>query len=89
MTDRPDVSVKGYYYNLDISPYVWTSPYGDLFHLPSAKKLEMMEKRVPAALRRLDKFLDAHELRVILPQGLDVVLAQLVIRAVYEELVRR
>lgn len=89
MTDRRDVSVKGYYYNLEKSPYVWISSYGDSFHLPSAKKLEMMEKRVPVALRRLDKFLDAHNLRDIMPAGLDVVLEKLVVDAVYEELIRR
>lgn len=89
MDHRPDVSVKGYYYNLDISPYVWTSPYGDSFHLPSAKKMEMMGKRVPKALHRLEKLLDAHDLREVLPPDLERMLARFIIQAVYEELVRR
>lgn len=89
MDHRPDVSVKGYYYNLDISPYVWTSSYGDSFHLPSAKKMEMMEKRVPKALHRLEKLLDAHDLREVLPPDLERMLARFIIQAVYEELVRR
>lgn len=86
---QKDVSVKGYYYNLDISPYGYTSPYGDFFHLPSIKRVEMMEKRVPVALRRLDKLLDAHDLRKVLPPDMPQMLARFVIKAVYEEIVRR
>lgn len=90
MADRPpDVSVKGYYYNLDISPYVWTSPYGDLFHLPSRKRVEMMEKRVPLALRRLEKLLDAHDLRKVLPPEMPAMLGRFIVQAVYDEVVRR
>ena len=90
MERRPnEVSAKGYYYNLDISPHVWLSPCGDSFHLPSAKKLEMIEKRVPVALRRLEKLLDAHNLRGVLPPDLVRMLQRYIIQAVYEELVRR
>lgn len=89
MDCRPDKSAKGYYYNLEKSPYRWTSPYGDSFSLPSQKRVEMMEKRVPEALRRMEKLLDAHDLRNQLPEELITLLGRYVVRAVYDEIVRR
>ncbi len=84
---RPDVSVKGYYYNLDKSPYVWTSPYGDSFKLPSAKRLEMMDKRCADALGRLDKLLDCYDLKHVLPDDLSRLLARYIIKAVYQGII--
>ena len=89
MEQRPDVSVKGYYYNLDKSPYVWFSPYGDSFKLPSKKRLEMMEKRVPVALHRWEKLMETHDLKEVLPPDLERLIAKYIIQAVYEDLVRR
>ena len=85
----PEVSVKGYYYNLDKSPYEWKSPYGDSFKLPSAKRLEMMEKQVPVALHRLEKLLDAHGLREALPQEIQSLVGRYIVQAVYDGIVRR
>ena len=88
MDQRPDVSVKGYYYNLDKSPHVWISPCGDPFKLPSAKRLELMEKRSQEALRKLDKLMDAHNLRDVMPVELYHLLMKYVIQAVYEGIIR-
>lgn len=88
MTEKPVVSVKGYYYDLEKSPYVWESPYGDSFKLPSKKRLQMMEKRVPIALHRLEKLLVAHNLKDIMPEELKVLVAKYVIRAVHIDIVK-
>lgn len=89
MTERNDVSVKGYYYNLDKSPYEWVSPYGDTYKMPSKKRLEMIEKQAPVALRRLDKLLEAHNLRDVMPRDLVTLLGRYVVQAVYDNIVRR
>lgn len=86
--DRPIKSIKGYYYDLSKSPYVWESPYGDTYKLPSQKRLEMMGKRSEIALHRLEKLLDAHNLREIMPEELRVLLAKYVILAVHAEIVK-
>ena len=86
---RPEKSVRGYFYDLNKSPYEWVSPYGDTFKLPSRKRLEMMEKQVPEALHRLDKLLRAYNLREIIPDDLARLLAKYVIEAVYANIVKR
>lgn len=89
MNDRPDVSVKGYYYNLDKSPYVWKSPYGDSFKLPSKKRVELMDKRVYNALTRYEKLLAAHNLESVLPDDLQRLVGRYIVQSVYEEIIRR
>lgn len=85
----PDVSAKGYYYNLEKSPYVWISPYGDSYKLPSRKRVEMIEKQVPEALSRLDKLLEKYELRDSLPPDLVTLLGRYLVNAVYNRIVSR
>lgn len=88
MEHRPDVSVRGYYYNLDKSPYVWKSPYGDSYKLPSEKRVQMMDRRSTQALNRFDKLLIHHDLGQVLPDELNVLLRKYIIEAVYVEIVR-
>lgn len=89
MDKRPDVSAKGFYYNLSKSPYVWLSPYGDYFKLPSAKRVEMMDKRAKEAIGRLDKLLETYELKNVLPDDLAQQLGKYIVQAVYEGIVGR
>ena len=89
MSRNRDVSAKGYYYNLEKSPYVWESPYGDSFKLPSRKRLDMMKERTQEETRRLDKLLDRNDLRDIVPPDLVTLLYKYIIQAVYESIVGR
>ena len=89
MDKRPDVSAKGFYYNLSKSPYAWVSPYGDYFKLPSAKRVEMMDKRAREALGRLEKLLESYELKTVLPNDLALQLGKYIVQAVYEGIVGR
>lgn len=87
METNRDVSVKGYWYNLEKSPYVWVSPYGDSYRLPSQKRLEMMEKRTEDELRRLDKLLDRNDLRRMIPEQMIDLIRHYVIEAVHRQIV--
>ena len=88
MTDQIR-SARGYYYKLDESPYVYKSPYGDSFHLPSIKKLEMMEKYTRADLDRLDKTIARMDMsQEIEPELLDL-LRKAMIRSTYRRIISR
>ena len=49
------VSRRGFYHDLDLSPYEYISPYGDSFKFPSQKKLESFEKHVPKEIEKVTK----------------------------------
>ena len=82
-----DVSERGYYYNLEKSPYEWKSPYGDSYKLPSAKRLEMMETRAQAARNQVNKLLERHKLIESLPPDFVEKLHRYMIEAVYRQIV--
>lgn len=88
MTDQIR-SARGYYYKLDESPYVYQSPYGDSFHLPSAKRLEMMEKQTHADLVKLDRALERMDLSGDLEPELLHLLRKAVIRAAHRRIISR
>ena len=85
---KPVVSVKGYYYQLDKSPYEYTSPYGDLYKMPSRKRLEMMHERVALQMERCDKFFKRHELDMIAPEEVQILVRKFCIEAIYREIVK-
>lgn len=58
MTNSPKKSRRGYYYDLNESPYAYESPYGDLFKLPSEKQLEIFSRNVQKEVERIDKVFD-------------------------------
>jgi len=82
-----DVSAKGYYYNLNISPYEWKSPYGDIYKLPSRKRIELMDKRAKEELRRLDHVLARNDLKAALPSEIVTMIRRCCIEAVYRQIV--
>lgn len=85
MSEKKDVSVKGFYYNLKISPYEWKSPYGDTYKMPSRKRVELMEKRTREELSRLDKALRRCDLQ--LPPEIVTMIRRSCIDAVYRQTV--
>lgn len=84
---QPDVSARGYYYNLAVSPYGYKSPYGDIYKLPSSKKLEMMEREAEKALERVDKLLDKNDLWGFLPYEIVILIKKKAIESVHMRLV--
>ena len=62
------VSRRGVYKDLTLSPYEYTSPYGDLFKFSSAKKLEIYTRDIPKEIERVSKFVDRQGLGDLLPR---------------------
>lgn len=58
MTNEPKKSRRGYYYDLNESPYEFITQYGDLFKFPSAKQLEIYSRNVKQEVERIDKCFD-------------------------------
>jgi len=58
VTNEAKKSRRGYYYDLNESPYEYLSPYGDLFKFPSAKQLEMYSRNVQKEVEKIDKVFD-------------------------------
>lgn len=81
------VSVKGFYYDLEKSPHVWVSPCGDSYRLPSAKRVEMMEKYSAQEINKLDRFLIKTGLRENLPPEIVHLLQRSLLDAVYNRIV--
>lgn len=73
------VSRRGVYKDLSLSPYEFTSPYGDSFKFPSAKKLEIYERDVRKEIDRLSRFLAKSGLDAHLPAEI----VQLMYRTTY------
>ena len=58
MANEPKKSRRGYYYDLNESPYEFENSYGDLYKFPSAKQLEIYSRNVQKELEKLNKTLD-------------------------------
>jgi len=58
---KPGVSRRGIYYNLEISPYSFTTPCGDIFKFSSPKKLEIYVRRLNELNRKIDKIVNEYE----------------------------
>lgn len=81
------VSVKGFYYDLEKSPHVWVSPCGDSYKLPSAKRVEMMDKYSAQEIEKLDRFLIRSGMNETLPPEIIHLLKRCMTDAVYKSIV--
>ena len=82
------VSRRGVFYDLELSPYEYTSPYGDIFKFSSAKKLEIYARDVEKEIKRFDAFLDRHDLREIIPIEIIDLVKRKQFRAFYKTIER-
>lgn len=78
-------SRRGVYYDLSVSPYEYTTPYGDSFKFSSQKKLEIYTRDIEKELDRLDKFLNRHSLKRCVPDEI----IQLLKKAVFQSFYRK
>lgn len=83
MTDK--ISRRGVYYDLNVSPYEYETPYGDIFKFRSQKKLDIYTRDIPKELERLDKLIERFELTSFIPEEINALLK----RAVYESFYRK
>lgn len=62
------VSRKGVYYDLEKSPYKFTTPYGITYKFSSKKKLEIYRREIVEQLRRVDKFLHRNNINGVIDE---------------------
>ena len=79
------VSRYGVYRDLNLSPYEFRTPYGDLFKFPSQKKLEIYTREIQKELDQVGKLLD----RLSLEDYIPVEIVQLLHRSTYKALYRK
>lgn len=79
---------RGVYLDLNQSPYVCKSPYGDLFRFSSQKKLEIYTRDVEKEIKRLDDLLDRHNLRQHIPNEIVELLKRSVYKSFYHSVKR-
>lgn len=83
MTDK--VSRRGVYYDLTISPYEFTTPYGDIFKFSSQKKLDMYTRDISKEIKRLEALIVRHDMQTFIPDEI----VQLLTKAVYQAFYRK
>lgn len=76
------ISRRGVYKDLNLSPYEFRTPYGDLFKFPSRKKLDIYTREIQTELDRVHKMLDRLHLEDYIPCEI----VQLLCRATYKAL---
>lgn len=83
MTDK--VSRRGVYYDLTISPYEFTTPYGDIFKFSSSKKLEIYTRDISKEIKRLETLIQRNDMQSFIPDEI----LQLLIKAVYRSFYKK
>lgn len=84
--DGQKVSRRGVYYDLSLSPYVYKSPYGDIFRFSSAKKLEMYRRDIPKEIARVDALVSRHGLQNFINEPCYQLLHRAMYRAFYNKI---
>lgn len=85
MTREP-VSRRGVYYDLDMSPYEYCTPYGDIFKFSSKKKMEMYTRDIVKEISRMEKALSRNQLDCLLPDEIVVLVYRLVYHSFYNKI---
>lgn len=80
-------SRRGVYYNLNKSPYEFTTPYGDSFKFPSEKKLEIYKRDIDKEVERINKALKRLDIDKRIPNEIVNLIMKEVYRAFYYRVV--
>ena len=86
MTEK--ISRRGVYKDLNLSPYEFRTPYGDLFKFPSQKKLDIYTRDIPYEIHRITKALDRLDLTEEIPPEIVSLLFRATYRAFYRNVMR-
>ena len=81
-------SRRGVYYDLEKSPYEFTSPYGDSFKFSSQKKLDMYQRDIRSEVDRVSKLIARHELQEFIPDEIKHLLYRSMYKAFYRKIER-
>lgn len=85
MSDSP-VTRRGVYKDLNLSPYEYKSPCGDIFKFSSAKRLEMYTRDIDKELDKLDKIISRYEMDKYIPAEIVQLLQNTVYRSFYQKI---
>ena len=88
MTGARKVSRRGVYYDLTLSPYEFTSPYGDIFKFSSEKKMNIYTRDVKKEIQRMEALFDRYELADRVPEEIVTLIRREVYRAFYTKVER-
>lgn len=83
---KTGVSKRGVYYEKDLSPYVWVSPYGDIFKFRSAKKLEIYTRDIIKEIEKFNKYLNNSGLNLIIEPEILTYLNRSIYKAFYKKI---
>lgn len=61
------ISRRGVYYDLNLSPYEYITPYGDIFKFSSKKKLEIYTRDITKELNRIESMFKRNKLYKFIP----------------------
>lgn len=86
MSDEVKKSRRGVYYDLEVSPYEYVSPYGDIFKFRSKKKLEVYTRDVASEIQRVEKLMSRNDLSSLLPTEILQLLYKTVYRSFYRKI---
>lgn len=79
------VSRRGVYKDLKLSPYEYTTPYGDSFKFSSKKKLDIYTRDVKKEIDRVSKFVDRLRLDAYVPGEIIQMLYRYTYKAFYNK----
>lgn len=85
MSETP-VSRYGVYRDLNLSPYEFTNPYGDIFKFRSQKKLDIYQRDIEKELERVSKFVGRLDLDSHLPPEVVQMLYRYTYKALYNRI---
>lgn len=83
---EPIKSRRGVYYDLTVSPYEFTNPYGDAFKFSSQKKLDMYKRDAPKEIERVGKLIARNNLDEFIPQEIVHLIYRETYRAFYRKI---
>lgn len=81
------ISRRGVYKDLNLSPYEFRTPYGDLFKFPSQKKLDIYTRDIQTEMDRVGKTLSRLQLVDYMPPEIVQLLYRATYRALYHKVV--
>lgn len=80
------ISRRGVYYDLSISPYEFTTPYGEIFKFSSQKKLEIYTRDIVKEIDRMEKVVERFDLSGFLPPEIISLIFKTVYRSFYRKI---
>lgn len=80
------ISRRGVYYDLTISPYEYTTPHGEIFKFSSAKKMEIYTRDISKEITKLESIIQRNNMQSFIPDEILHMLVVAVYRAFYHKI---